>query len=1805
MRKRLLIVLCAALATLIFAVPALATAYHTITIDGDLSDWAADEMMETDNGRDLYITWDDTNLYIGLDLDTGEYLGDDGGNKSLFVAIDTDLADGSGAGSDGYSRVNFTGSNQPEVFYAFAGGAGYYEWASWNGASWDWQGWSNTGTYYDWDGSSAAMPGDELTIPLANLGNPDAIAVFAWVTPEGNSNIDSSWPTPNPTGSSPNFVHAYHLASLIDGPAPDRSVLADHVIINELDNYSEWVELYNPTDSAVDISGWVLEADYDSLDYTIPATTILAPGDYYTYTTSGDLNNGGDVINLYNDSAALIDQVGYGNHGGAPAPSTIVRTVARVPNGTDSDDDARDWNLTTTPTERAANDVPHVLLGSSLILNEFDNYPASGGDKVEIFNPTADTITLTGWLLSDGDAVASIVTSVSVDPGGWLVLEEGIDWTVSMDFSSSDVGYLFLPNGIRVDQLGWAGEYEDDTFQRVLDGQGPNDGYDWASSGGDFSLYDFPSTLGATNVYHIQPGGVLINEFVATPTSAEAIELYNPLLFDIDVSGWTIDWVYGSTTITTGQVVAAGDYLVLTNDNTGGISVSNDGTVLSLITGTLTVDSVGYGDDGGAPKPIYNFSAARVPNGTDTGDDAADFNLDTSPTLGYANDGAAADLGGSPIRINEIMPDGDPYGSAEGVAFIEFFNDSESPVDIGGYMLQVDDDYYFAGGTVIAAHGFYTVSGTTISGGASFFTLDDDGDNMYLYDATGARIDQIGWDSRTDVVTNGESFQRVPDGAPPYDGYNWANSGGNVTLFQIPPSEGVTNGQAISGLLIEKQAPSLVSVGEAFTYTLTVMNQTAQTLSDLWISDTLPLSVTYASSDPMGSWDDATHTITWTESTSVTHGSTLTYTVVVTAPAAMTTVTNTDYTVWSSDWTTPTVGDPVVTAIRDCNTIYGIQYTTDAGSGTYPSPCEGEAVTVQGIVYAVYGSNYFIADGAGPWHGIYIYSGGDVEIGDEVELSGHVSEYYGVTELAFPSLTILSSGNAIYGPSVVTADQIPYNDPDVSEGYEGVFVETRDITVTVAANSYGIWAFTDASGATGKADDWGYDADPSAGDAFAVLRGPLAYDYSEYKIMPRDADDALEKGIIIDKDAPASVETGDTFTYTLTVVNRMGFTLNDVIVTDTVPAGTTFAYALDGGGEAGGVVSWTVSSMAYMDQVDLRFVVTATSTGGIIINDDYAVSAANYVTPTFGAPVNTAIGELRIYHLQGEGTTSPYLGQEVTVPGVVVADFQASDEMEGFFMQDPSGDGNPSTSDGIFVYSTEAVNEGDWVEVTGLVDEYNHLTQVDTVSAVSVISTGNTIAPTSITFPEQTNGEIERYEGMLVTIPHTMTVEQNYFQGRYGQVTLASGDRMYQPTHLHEPGSPEYWDQVDENARRLLVLDDGSSDQNPDPIPYIGLNDTLRAGDVVSAGLTGVIDNGPINSSSPPAIDYRLHPTEPVEITRVNERSVEPAAASGRLRVASFNVLNYFTTFGSRGADNQEEFDRQRDKIITAMLTIDADIFGLMEIENNGYEAGSAIVDLVSGLNDIAGAGTYAFIDPGVDQIGTDVIAVGLIYRPSSVTPAGAAAILDDTFDPDYYDDYNRPALAQTFDENETGARFTVVVNHLKSKGSPCDAIGDPNVGDGQGNCNLTRTSAMTVELQWLATDPTDSGDPDFLIIGDLNSYAQEDPIEVARNNGYTDLLDQYVGAGAYSYIFDGASGYLDYGLANGSMASQVTGASTWQINADEPSVIDYNTDYKTQDLYTDSPYRSSDHDPVIVDLNLVHRLYLPIIIKSPTPKQP
>ncbi len=568
-----------------------------------------------------------------------------------------------------------------------------------------------------------------------------------------------------------------------------------------------------------------------------------------------------------------------------------------------------------------------------------------------------------------------------------------------------------------------------------------------------------------------------------------------------------------------------------------------------------------------------------------------------------------------------------------------------------------------------------------------------------------------------------------------------------------------------------------------------------------------------------------------------------------------------------------------------------------------------------------------------------------------------------------------------------------------------------------------------------------------------------------------------------------------------------------------------------------------------------------------------------------------------IHDIQGSGASSPLVGTTQTIQGIVIASYQGAGELSGFFVQeeDADTDADPTTSEGIFVYSTlYSVNVGDLVRVTGSVTEYFGLTELTSVSNVTTCGVGIALPdPVMLSLPFADETYLEQYEGMRVSVPAGLVVSEVFRLGRGGEFLLASGDRLWQPTNVELPGAPALAMQAANNLNKIII-DDGRQYQNPDPIihpaPQLSLDNRFRIGDSTAQDITGVLTYSWSGWSGTDA--YRIHPETPTSFIKTNPQPVSPPTVGGNLKVASFNVLNYFNgpTFPTtRGASTALEFTRQRDKIIQAILALDADIIGLMEIENDGYGASSAIQDLVNGLNAIAGAGVYAFVTPpGAAPIGTDEIAVGILYKPAVVEATGAAAILDSTFDPAYLDTKSRPALAQTFTLKANNEKFTLVVNHLKSKGSSCNDVGDPDLGDGQGNCNLTRTAAAIVEAAWLATDPTGSGDPDFLIIGDLNSYAMEDPITALKNAGYTDLIAAWNGSTlTYSYVFDGQSGYLDHAMGNSSLAAQVTGVGHFHINTDEPLAFDYNMEFNPSYLYSPDMYRASDHDAVVIGLGL------------------
>lgn len=615
------------------------------------------------------------------------------------------------------------------------------------------------------------------------------------------------------------------------------------------------------------------------------------------------------------------------------------------------------------------------------------------------------------------------------------------------------------------------------------------------------------------------------------------------------------------------------------------------------------------------------------------------------------------------------------------------------------------------------------------------------------------------------------------------------------------------------------------------------------------------------------------------------------------------------------------------------------------------------------------------------------------------------------------------------------------------------------------------------------------------------------------------------------------------------------------------------------------------------------------SSGDTNANDDFVVANEwdNYASNTFSFlgshdfdgnvtnpdPEPSLIGmcgdnaEL-ISAIQGAGSASSMQGENKVIEGVVTS---VLDNLSGFFVQEQASDSDndPATSEAIFVYLNsqgEMPTEGSLVRAKGEVKEFYNRTQLSLTEATLDCGAGDVIAATDVAMPIANMNDWESLEGMKVTFTHGLHVTNTHDLAQYGQVSLSNG-RLIIPTNVYRPGSSSAVALADRNARNVIVLDDKNNSTYPEFIPFpndgLNFNNTLRLGDRVE-GLTGIID---YSFSA-----YRILPTVPPMITASNPRTAAPVLDS-EISVASFNVLNYFNGNGegggfptSRGADSFEEFVRQSDKIVAAIADIDADIVGLMEIENDGFDELSAIADLTEKLNARVGANTYQYSRLALPQLGGDAITVGLLYKPASVSLTGTTA----TTNADPFDFGNRQPLVQTFTSNTSGESFTVAVNHFKSKGSCGSATGaNTDQNDGQACWNELRTQAATKLMSWLATKPTGIDTDNILIIGDLNAYAKEDPIQAMTDGGYRNLIAEKVGPSAYSYTFGGEVGYLDHALASSALAPHVDAVAEWHINADEPRAFDYNVEKKSasqlSSYYSSEAYRASDHDPVIISL--------------------
>ncbi|MET4780377.1 ExeM/NucH family extracellular endonuclease [Glaciihabitans sp. UYNi722] len=607
---------------------------------------------------------------------------------------------------------------------------------------------------------------------------------------------------------------------------------------------------------------------------------------------------------------------------------------------------------------------------------------------------------------------------------------------------------------------------------------------------------------------------------------------------------------------------------------------------------------------------------------------------------------------------------------------------------------------------------------------------------------------------------------------------------------------------------------------------------------------------------------------------------------------------------------------------------------------------------------------------------------------------------------------------------------------------------------------------------------------------------------------------------------------------------------------------------------------------------------------------------------------------LSIAAIQGTTDVSPQVGHKVVTTGVVTAAYPTGG-FNGYYIQTVGTGGaldlaSHTASDGLFVYSTStasAVAIGDYVRVTGAVSEFNHLTELSVTSAADLVkldkSTVTAPTPATVEFPG-TDAQRESLEGMLVAPQGKYTVTDNYDTNGYGEIALAhDSSPLVTPTAVAPYGSPDYLATIAKNAALKVTLDDGASTNylsaanQSKPLPWLTLAAPVRIG-------------APVTFTKPVILEFRndlwkLQPTSELTpadgatvqpATFANTRTAAPQNVGGNIRIATFNVLNYFPTTGEertgctfyndrdgnavtvrnsdapgcgvRGAATEESFQRQQAKIVTAISSLGADIVSLEEIENSarlGQNRDAGVATLVAALNAKGDVWDYVRTPANAPAVADeDVIRTAFIYKKGAVKPVGSSTILIGS--PAFAN--AREPLAQAFQpkngkNGKNGSTVLIIANHFKSKSSG-DTTGD-NVDQGQGAYNGDRVRQAQALLAFADQQKAAAKTDKVFLVGDFNAYEKEDPITTIVGAGY---IDQVARTGKQTYAFGGMIGSLDHVFASPAANSVVKGADVWNINSVESVALEYSRyNYNAVNLYDTSAYRSSDHDPVVLGLSL------------------
>ncbi len=1122
----------------------------------------------------------------------------------------------------------------------------------------------------------------------------------------------------------------------------------------------------------------------------------------------------------------------------------------------------------------------------------------------------------------------------------------------------------------------------------------------------------------------------------------------------------------------------------------------------------------------------------------------------------------------TPLVISELQAGAKGNNNYE---FIELYNATSEPFDLQGYRLlyQLSPQtepiplYTWEEPSVVPPHGHFLLVRAGIDVGLVPDAEFDQPINarfgsLTLLDPAGEVADRLAWGEKAAELAegspapapeNGTSLERKPGG----EAGNGQDSDDNSADFLVNAAPNPQNTGSFptpveaEQLLVRLEAPTTVEPGTRFDYRLEVTNATGKTVHDVTLTFTVPPSLTVVSASDNGSVEG--QMVRWTIP-QLADGEASARAVTVETPLTYLTLIVREATAQAADWPQPAYPAPVRTRVEGGILPIAVARTL-----------MGRRVTVEGIATMYTGGYYagtnnakfYLQDESG---GIQIQcfdENGEpptVALGDRVRVTGEVGVYRNSIQIvpqSNPDDVVILGQAEVPPPRQLSVGQL-LQDPAVP----GWLVAATGVATRIEEATY--------SFQIDLADEEGnvvlVYVDKLTGLDLAVEAMEVGHRYTiagiaemyndTLELKPRIPDDIVEvypPVLAVGGDAPVNARPGATVPFTLTVSNHTDAPFSRVVVTSALPTGSAaLAEVEDGGAVAEGVIRWTLPSLPAGESASVHFTAVVTGEEGVITVPSYAAWASEWLTHETGLPLLTFVGDtVPIWAVQGPGFASPYKLKTLSTEGIVTGLFP---DLGGFWIQSPTPDEDPRTSEGLFVYTGEAkvqVSPGDRVQVRGRVRERGAQTElhIGGPEDVQVLEAGEPL-PEPVPLDPPTDDETavayyEPLEGMLVTLPGPAVAVGPVNQ--YGEYALVLPEHGVTRV-LH--GDP---------TGLLIRVDDGSLVRHQDgsTLPY-----RVRTGDQVM-DLTGPLAYTFGNYKVEPLAPPRVVSAPPPPLPRL------PEPGPDEFSVATFNLENLFDYRDPHPVSDppkptRRRYERRLDRIAQVITALGAPtIVGVQEVEN------IKVLEDLAARPALAGYDYQGVLIEGPSSRGIDV---GFLVRGDRATVVGAGQYQA----PEGL--FSRPPLMITVTVRTASAGDVTVyaiVNHFISKAGG-EALTEPRrVKEAQWNAHLVD--------QLLARDPGAY----VVVLGDLNDYYGSAPLR-ALTEGETPggrlvhVLANLPREERYSFIYQGVSQLLDHILVTPALGEHLVRAEPLHVNADYPLPEPDGAD----------PHRAADHDPVV-----------------------